>query len=178
VAPTTDQPQSRFAAGASLVAGQRTWRVESARPAGERWLLRLSGIDGRDAAAALAGAWLFSEVDLTRDGNKDDVEPGEDADRLRGEPGGTDADVIHDQILVGMTVVTLGGDVVGHVTGVHHYPAQDLLDVQTPARGHVLIPFVSAIVTRVDSATRTLVVDPPTGLIGEPAGLDNDTKPE
>jgi 16S rRNA processing protein RimM len=45
-----------------------------------------------------------------------------------------------------------------------HTAAGELLSVRTD-EGEVLVPFVSAIVTSVSLADRTIVIDPPDGLL-------------
>ena len=55
------------------------------------------------------------------------------------------------------------GEPVGRVVRVEHFPAQDLLVVDTGER-EVLIPFVSAIVPSVDIEAGTVTLTPPTGL--------------
>jgi 16S rRNA processing protein RimM len=79
-----------------------------------------------------------------------------------------DPDEFHDHQLIGLTVVTVSGELVGTVTDVLHV-GQDLLAV-TPApgtsrRAEVLVPFVAAIAVEVDLAGGRLVIDPPPGLL-------------
>ncbi len=74
-------------------------------------------------------------------------------------------DAWYDHQLVGLTVLRDGVEV-GTVSLVDHFPAQDLLHVDTPS-GTVLVPFVQAIVPSVDVEAGTLVVTPPLGLFEE-----------
>lgn len=76
----------------------------------------------------------------------------------------TDPDEFLDRELIGMSVVAIGGADVGTVSDVVHLPGQDLLAVTT-AHGESLIPFVAAIVPRVDRVTATITIDPPPGLL-------------
>jgi 16S rRNA processing protein RimM len=71
-------------------------------------------------------------------------------------------DAWYDHQLVGLKVLRDGVEV-GTVSLVDHFPAQDLLHVDTPS-GTVLVPFVQAIVPSVDVEAGTLVVTPPLGL--------------
>ena len=76
-----------------------------------------------------------------------------------------DPDEFRDHELIGLSVRTSAGQVVGVVTDVLHY-GQDLLVVQRPVAGpEVLVPFVKAIVPEVDVAAGVVVIDPPPGLL-------------
>jgi len=76
-------------------------------------------------------------------------------------------DAWFDHQLVGLTVMR-DGVAVGTLTEVAHFPAQDLLTVETPT-GDVLVPFVKAIVASVDIEAGTMTVTPPLGLFEEVA---------
>lgn len=67
--------------------------------------------------------------------------------------------------LVGLAV-RRDGETVGTVAEVQHLPAQDLLAVKT-ANGVVLVPFVEAIVPRIDLEAGIVEVTPPAGLFEE-----------
>lgn len=71
----------------------------------------------------------------------------------------------YDHQLVGLQV-RRGDEVLGKVTEVQHFPAQDLLAVET-AQGTVLVPFVEAIVPSVDIDAGVVQVTPPEGLFGQ-----------
>ena len=85
-----------------------------------------------------------------------------------------DPDEFRDGDLVGLTVRTVDGTVVGTVADVLHH-GQDILAIDpvgAAARrrggaraGQILIPFVKAIVPEVDIAGGVLVIDPPEGLL-------------
>lgn len=148
----TDDPYERFAIGNRLrlkpSRGQgavREVRVESARPHGARLLVRLAGVNDRDAAEALRGQ-LFV------------VDSGE-------LPPLEDPDEFYDHELEGLTVRTVGGDQVGTVNEVLHTAAGELLSLHTPDGREVLVPFVSAIVSSVSRATGVIEIDPPEGLL-------------
>jgi 16S rRNA processing protein RimM len=144
----TDDPDARFAPGASLITepgdvGPLT--VESARPHGGRLLVRFAGIGDRAAAEALRGALLL-------------------VDSAAIPPTG-DPDEFHDHELVGLAAVTIDGAEVGEVVDVEH-PGQDLLVLRRTGGGEALVPFVRAIVVDVDLAAGRVVIDPPPGLLG------------
>ncbi len=143
----TDEPELRFAKGSRLDTDPSG--VGPLTVAGTRWhsgelLVRFEGIADRDAAAELRGTWLL--VDSAG------IAPPEDPDEFR------------DTDLIGLSVRTLDGTVVGTVDDVLH-PAQDLLVVKAPDGGEIMIPFVKAIVPEVDLAAGHLTIDPPEGLL-------------
>lgn len=149
VEPRTDEPDVHFAAGSVLhtdpaAAGPLT--VAAVRWHAGRPLLTFAGVGDRTAAEGLRGVLLEAERD-----------PAERPD---------DPDEFYDHQLVGLSVHALPDRArVGEVTEVVHLPAQDLLAVRLDGGGEALVPFVSAIVPEVDLAARTLLVDPPGGLL-------------
>lgn len=81
---------------------------------------------------------------------------------------GQEENAWYDHQLVGLEVRrdSAEGPVLGSVSEVQHLPAQDLLTVKT-AGGTVLVPFVEAIVPKVDPATGIVIMTPPAGLFDE-----------
>jgi 16S rRNA processing protein RimM len=151
----TDDPAARFAPGNALRAkpsrgrrdleGQeRNYVVESAREHGGRLLVRLAGVDDRDAADALRGSLFVVD--------SDDLPPID-------EP-----DTYYDHQLEGLRVRTTTGEDVGVVAEVLHTAAGELLAVRRES-GEVLVPFVGAIVTSVSLDDRIVEIDPPEGLL-------------
>jgi 16S rRNA processing protein RimM len=180
----TDEPDLRFAVGAVLDA-ERTLAPDTGARAGQRaesagaqraelgggkltvtsarWhsgqlLIGFAGITDRTTAGELTGSWLTV-----------------DSSQL---PGSADPDEFRDHELIGMSVRTVGGDVVGVVTDVLHY-GQDLLVIRRDPAGisaghgasECMVPFVTAIVPEVDVKAGVIVIDPPAGLI-DPAEPD------
>ncbi|WP_186832422.1 ribosome maturation factor RimM [Micromonospora endolithica] len=159
----TDEPEDRFAPGAVLrtepgarprdepgavpvayrVPAELT--VEAARFHQGRLLVAFEGVLDRDTAEALRGTMLAVD--------SGDVTPPEDPEEF------------HDHQLVGLAVVTPGGDSLGEVVRIDHAPASDLLVLRRPEGRTALIPFVRAIVPEVDLAGGRVVVDPPAGLL-------------
>jgi 16S rRNA processing protein RimM len=143
----TDDPDLRFVPGAVL----RTDPAERGpiTIAGVHWhsgtlLLRLEGVDSREAAEAVRNTELLVDVaDL---------------------PEIEDPDSYYDHQLVGLTARLTDDAVLGEVTAILH-EAQDLLVVRRAEGGEVLIPFVAAIVPTVDLDGGFVVVDPPEGLL-------------
>ncbi len=150
----TDEPELRFAPGSRL--DTDPVGVGPLTVAGYRWhsgdlLVRFAEISDRDAAAELGGTWLM--VDSAALGALDDPDEFRDGD------------------LVGLSVRTVDGTVVGTVADVLHH-GQDVLAIDpvgaagAPAPAEqILIPFVKAIVPEVDIAAGVLVIDPPEGLL-------------
>ncbi len=149
----TDDPDSRFAPGNALrLKGRREsgrgrgYVVEAVRDHGARLLVRLAGVGDRDAADALRGSILV--IDSA------DLPPIEDPDEY------------YDHQLEGLAVRTTSGRSIGTVAEVLHTAAGELLAVKPDDdRPEVLVPFVSAIVTSVSLADRTIEIDPPVGLL-------------
>jgi 16S rRNA processing protein RimM len=151
----TDDPAARFASGSTLRAkesgggGQgRSYVVADVREHGGRLLVRLAGVDDRDAADALRGSLFVVD--------SDDLPPID-------EP-----DTYYDHQLEGLQVRTTTGRDVGVVAEVLHTAAGELLAVRRAdgdEMGEVLVPFVSAIVTSVSLDDRWVEIDPPDGLL-------------
>ena len=151
----TDDPENRFAPGSTLRAkksrggGQhRSYVIENARDHGTRLLVRLAGVGDRDAADDLRGSLFVID--------SDDLPPID-------EP-----DTFYDHQLEGLHVRTSAGQDVGVIAEVLHTAAGELLAVKRdagPEAGEVLVPFVSAIVTKVSLEDRLVEIDPPEGLL-------------
>jgi 16S rRNA processing protein RimM len=146
----TDTPEQRFTPGASFtlqVPETSEWHGKTITLAELRWYNGhpvgfFEGVDDRTAAESLVKAILWVDQDM-------DELPDED-------------DAWYHHQLVGLRVERDGVEV-GTVSRVDHLPAQDLLAVATPA-GEVLVPFVTAIVPRVDIEAGVITVTPPAGL--------------
>jgi 16S rRNA processing protein RimM len=142
----TDDPDRRFTAGTVLAtepAERGPLTVESVKWHSGTLLLRIAGVEDRQAAEAIRNTMLVVEVaDLPE----------------------LDDDSFYDHQLVGLTVQLLDGTVVGTVSGVRH-DAAELLVVRRPGTRDLLVPFVTAIVPTVDLAAGHLVLTPPEGLL-------------
>ena len=125
--------------GGSPVVG----RVESYRSTGRVVLLKVSGIEDRDAAETFRNA----TVSIRR----------EEAPPL-------DADEYYAYELVGAEVVTTDGRSVGRVVAVQEFPANDALVVKSDAR-EILIPAVQAVVRKVDVQNRLITIEAVEGLV-------------
>ncbi len=145
VETVTDFPD-RLAAGVEVGIGQDSpsfsKTVYSVRFHTGDWLLAFVGVRDRDEVEGWRGMWLFL--------------PEQDRAALP-------ANYFYEHELVGCRCALADGTALGEVTSLNGGPAGALLAVAT-AGGEVLVPFVAAIVRRVDLAARTIVLDPPRGL--------------
>jgi 16S rRNA processing protein RimM len=121
--------------------GERTWRIEEARPQGRLWAVKVEGVSDRTGAERLVGAEVLA--------------PREEL----GEAGAGEHLWID---LEGLEVVTVAGEALGRVTGLYATGGVDVL-VVTGARGEKLVPLAPYV--EVDVAGRRIVVDPPEGLL-------------
>lgn len=158
----TDDPESRFAPDAVIETDppQRgPLTVAAGRMQGGRLVLRFAGIEDRTAAEGLRNTLLIVEAD---------------PDELPDDP-----DEYYDHQLVGLRVLTVDGRELGTVADMLHLPTQDLFAVHRPDGREVLIPFVAEMVPEVDLKERTVLVDPPPGLLEltdpQPDAPDADT---
>jgi 16S rRNA processing protein RimM len=147
VDPATDFPEERYKAGSVLHIRRKdaadSLTIETVRFQRGRPIIGLAGIDTMDAAEALAGAELR-------------VDPA----ALQPLPSGS----FYHHDLIGCAVQTPGGRLIGRVRSVEGTGAGSRLVVRGRS-GDILIPLVEGICVGVDVASRTIVVDPPEGLL-------------
>jgi 16S rRNA processing protein RimM len=149
----TDSPEERFDPGVALVGRSRDGKtrpltVAAVRPHGGRLLVRFEEIPDRTAAEEARGLTLLVDVD--------ELPPIDDPDEF------------YDHQLEGLRAELADGTVVGTVREVVHSPAGELLAVDVGEgknRREVLVPFVTAIVPRVDLDAGLIVFEPPEGLL-------------
>jgi 16S rRNA processing protein RimM len=146
VEPWTDDPDTRFAVGATVRTdphGAGPLTVAAANNASGRLVLRFDGVDDREAAEALRGVVLVVAASE--------------------RPALDDPDEFYASDLVGLAVSTVDGTQLGPVRDVIDVAGADylVLDVDGHER---LVPFVAAIVPTVDIAAGRVVIDPPNGL--------------
>ncbi|MFL6108750.1 MAG: ribosome maturation factor RimM [Marmoricola sp.] len=154
VEPRTDEPERRFATGAQLktenkrpgAAGPHHLTVVGMRWHSGRLLVRFEEIADRSAAEQARGTLLAIPLDP-------DERP-------------QDPEEFYDHQLVGLSVVTTDGRVVGELREIAHGAAQDLLVVKTDGRD-VLVPFVAALVPEVDVPGGRIVVEDLPGLLSD-----------
>jgi 16S rRNA processing protein RimM len=128
---------TRFSQISEVLIGQTSYGILSVRYQKGMVVLKLDGVEDRSAAEGLRGKELFlSREDLW------DV------------PQGTY--FIRD--LIGMTVRTDEGIVVGTLTDVIQHPSQDLYEISKSEGDSFLLPAVSEFVLQVDIAARIMTV--------------------
>ncbi|MFC7218243.1 ribosome maturation factor RimM [Streptomyces polyrhachis] len=153
----TDEPELRLGPGAVLAtdpAATGPLTIESGRVHSGRLLLHFEGVNDRTGAEALRNTLLIAEVD-----------PQEVPE---------DPEEFYDHQLVDLDVVTVDGTQVGRIKEIAHLPGHDLLIVTTPDDREVMVPFVAEIVPEIDLAEQRAVIDPPPGLLAEPAEDDGE----
>lgn len=149
----TDSPGERFGSGAVLgvqrhgARGSEEVTLTEARPHSGRLLVRVDGVDTREAAEELRGALLTVRADELE---------------TIGDP-----DEFYDYQLEGLRVVHSAGYEIGVLHEVVHTPGGELLVVRTETGRELLVPFVSEIVPEVDLEAGQMVVDPPEGLFDQ-----------
>lgn len=117
--------------------------VESLALDRNAYYLKLRGVDTLEAADALAGRDVFGAESDFR---------------------GLGADRFYDFQVLGSRVLTRDGAEVGPVEAVLDAGGPVLLVVRRGDRD-IYVPFTEAICVRVDAAARTIVIDPPDGLL-------------
>ena len=149
----TDEPERRFAAGATLRAqaprGSASTltavTVERARWHQSTLLVTFEELADRNAAEAARGIVLHATVP---------------ADEVPEDP-----DEFYDHQLIGLAAYDVDGTRLGEVTGLVHGGAQDLLAVRALDGRDTLVPFVKALVPEVDVAGGRVVVADRPGLV-------------
>ena len=127
----------------AIYAGDKLLDIENVRMQKNMVILKLEGINDRNAAEAAKGTELFiTEDDLP------ELEEGE----------------FYVRDLIGMTV-TEDGVVLGKVTNVLQNTAQDVFEVERENGKQLLIPRVDEFVLDIDLDTREIKVKLPEGLL-------------
>ena len=122
--------------------GTASFAFERLRPLKDDMLVvKVRGVESREAAAALTGVELFVP-----------------RDRL---PSPSEDEFYHDD-LIGLAAVTADGRALGRVAAIANFGAGDILEIAPEGGGDaLLVPFTRAIVPEIDFATGRIVVEPP-----------------
>jgi 16S rRNA processing protein RimM len=148
VEPFTDEPDIRFAPGAQLSRFDAApLVVEVSHWHSGKLLVKFIDCNDRNSAENLRGTILSTE----RAEEQTPVDPSE----------------FYDSNLIGCSVSTPDGMIVGEVSDVLHLPSQDLLTVMNVFGQEILIPFVEEIVPSIDVINKKIIITPPEGLISE-----------
>ena len=129
----------------SIYVGDELRKIQNVRTQKNMVILKLEGIDDRNAAEKARGSELFiTEADLPE------------------LPEGQ----FYVRDLIGMTVIAAeNGTEIGEVRDVIQNTAQDIFDVKTSEGKQVLIPKVPEFIIDIDAETRTIKVKLIEGLI-------------
>lgn len=153
VEPVTTEPAAVFVAGRVVLLGDAdgelradasTYTIRRASPFKGGWIVALDGLTDRNESELWRERYLFAPFA--------DLRPLAD-------------DEVYQHELLGMRVALDSGEPVGEVAALYDLPQGLTLEVQRPGKEVALVPYRSAIVTRVDPANRLLVLDPPDGLL-------------
>jgi len=110
-------------------------------------VVKVKGVDTREAAAALTGVEIFAR--------RDQLPP-------------PTADEFYYDDLVGLDAVTREGKRLGRVASLMNYGAGDLLEIAPEAGGEMLLlPFTKAVAPVVDFEAGRIVIEPPREIEGE-----------
>jgi 16S rRNA processing protein RimM len=146
VIPLVDKRDRLSRGRAVTLAGQRR-TIESARWQKGLAYLKLSGVDDREAAAALRGLLLTVP--------ESELEPLPEGQYYRFQ-------------LIGLEVFDASGTSLGRVEEVLATGANDVYVVRGGERGEVLLPATSEVVRQIDVAGGRMVIEELPGLIPEP----------
>jgi 16S rRNA processing protein RimM len=122
----------------------RRARLEGWKRCGDRVVLKLSGVESVEAANELRGC----EIRVARSESPERAPEGR----------------YFAHQLEGLRVVSVGGEALGTVSRVMSPAGQTLLVVEG-RRGEFFVPLVAEICVRVDLEGKTIVIDPPDGLV-------------
>ena len=138
--PLSDFP-ARFAAGARLWLQGKQVRIERSRWQGRNLVLKLEGVDDRNAAEALQNEELLVPelAPLDQEG------------------------VFYQHDIIGMTARDLDGAELGAVTDIFSTGSNDVYVIEGE-RGQILIPALDDVVREIDIAARVMTVELMEGL--------------
>ena len=119
------------------------YRIDELRFRKRTPIIKLAGVDSREAAEALTGTEIFAD--------KEEARPKEEG-----------AYFVMD--LIGLKVCLHGGSdaVTGEIAGVIDNPAHEILEINTE-KGILLLPFIDVFIREVDTAAGFIIITPPEG---------------
>lgn len=132
-------PGARFRATLPDGSAQEV-ELQTVREHKNRLLVRLSGVNDANAAQRYVGSTFHADRERIV------LEPGEYLDRD----------------LVDCVLYDAGGNALGTVSAVEHYPSSDMLIVNGK-----MVPMVSAFIKSIDVTAKCIVVDLPVGLLDD-----------
>lgn len=126
--------------------GRRQFRIRITGPHKVGLVVKVDGVDDRDAAAALTGLQLH-------------------VPRAALPPIEDDEEAWYHADLIGLDVTDTGGVAVGQVRAVHDFGAGDVLEIARPGGVEpLMLPFTRDYVPVIDLDLKRMVIDPPEGL--------------
>jgi 16S rRNA processing protein RimM len=136
--------------------GSRVFKVESLGMHKGQVLVRIEGIDERNAAEALRGTRLYVSRDAL--------------------PEPDDEDEFYHADLIGLSAFLADGTELGTVSAIYDFGAGDSLELKRSGGGtSLLVPFTRETVPEIDFRAGRLVVDPPPGLLDAEPSNPEDT---
>jgi 16S rRNA processing protein RimM len=117
--------------------GKRAFEIDAVRPAKGHLVAKLRGIEDRAAAERLTNIKLFVPRERLPE---------------------VETDEFYHADLIGLNVEDESGNEIGAVIAVHNFGAGDILEVQPPEGGAMLLPFTETIVPEVDVQGGRIVV--------------------
>lgn len=129
----------------------RVFKVAAMRAQGTGLVLRLAGVNTREAAEALNGIELLLPREALPDTGDDDFYYAD---------------------LIGLNAIETGGDPLGKILAVHNFGAGDMLELRLTDGKSVFVPFTKAAVPIVLVKSGTVTIN------AEAAGLLSDDAPE
>jgi len=126
----------------------RVFVFERLRPLKDDMLVvRVKGLESREAAAALTGVELFARRDRLPPPSEDEYYYAD---------------------LVGLEAVTSTGETLGRVANVSNYGAGDILEIAPEGGGDTLLaPFTKAVAPVIDFEAGRIVIEPPVEVEGD-----------
>lgn len=139
--PFTDNPLALGQYGALSDRNGQTFTVKTIRAAKNVVVMRLSGVDTREAAEKLKGVSLYVARDCLPDNLLDD-------------------DEFFQADLVGLKTRDGEGKTYGSVTAIHNFGGGDILELAEPGKRSVMIPFSEASVLDIDLEAGIITLEP------------------
>jgi len=109
--------------------GKRIFEIDAVRHAKDHLVAKLRGVADRDAAERLTKVKLFVPRDRLPE---------------------IESDEFYHTDLIGLRVDDEDGNEIGAVIAVHNFGAGDILEIQPPGGGAMLLPFTETVVPEVD----------------------------
>jgi 16S rRNA processing protein RimM len=134
--------------------GTRRLELALVGSAKDALLVRIAGIDSREAAEALRGLRLY-------------------VDRAQLPPP-ADPEEFYVADLIGLGAETSDGAPLGRIASVENYGAGDIVEIVRPDGGTLLVPFSRQAVPVIDLAGGRVVIDPPPETAAAPPGAGGE----